>query len=1082
MKHYSKGKLFFSLFIFLTWIVNGSLSAQEENSGPSLYEKTLYNDISTASYYELLNWCRELELDTKGASEALRKELYKYYGLTIDSSTADSSGSTIIKILSADHSEYYTVDEIGEDYIRIAGRVNLIVRQTAENITHTIEADSVIFNQSANRMTASGNIIYTKEQNGKKEEYSGDNFTFNVKSWKGVILQGDFKKIQKVNDKDVEFIFSGEAIKKGEGDVVVLDRGSISSCEEEEPHYQIKARKIWILGPDEWAIVSGFLYVGHVPLLYIPFYHLPGNDLFFNPVIGEENRRGFFIETTTYLLGQKEKSEEDSSIFINVADSDESYTLEPVGLYLFKIKGEPAEKSGDYIKYKLDYYSRLGGYTAFEGNIAKAGPFKSLTFDLGLGLTKSIAGSSSTGYTNYFDENDYEASWNTSDFFGVQLPFRWGLSFGFSLLSFNASFKYLSDPFFNSDFSTRSENFDWLNYLLAQTTQEEDVEASSTGSCDWSLSGNISVPDEWAGNYIKSFSFNPVKMNLAWASKSNSDPELTDPYSPAREFFYPSIITWPQTTLTISGDLLNIKDSVSALKPADSKKKDESLTSPWESGTPEENAAGEPAETGLENPSILGDLTVADKSEDYNIKLDYSFSSYFSFYSYTNSTEWDSPSEIDFSILKSLLTNNNSLTMNYSLNFAQSMFSFNGKNILAINYLDYFKDFTDDEAAKELSGRKIKWTNTFLFTFKPFKDYPYFKASTLSYTFNTDLYNYLYNTDILAYENDWIQWNEDYITVHNASMNFDFNNTVFHSALSFATTLPPREIEQSVSPSVELTVFHWTNSITGKAVYKDSEWKLDPATFHSSFSPLDWLSLSADLTYNFEDETFSRLTSTLKLWKFSGTYIISYATDYEWNKDTSVLEDHGKDFIPSSLALNFNYTYKIPAFWKNRITMDGSVVTTFNMNLQQYNLTSLGFDFKYNLHIYEFLDLKFTLKSSNNHMFLYFPGLRDYYGVTGDYSFFSDLFKSFNIFSPGQQDRYDSFFNMDSLEVSLVHKLHDWDLEMTYTGLPIINKTDLTSDWDSTFTLLVRWNPIEKLKVKTSYEDESWNFDTEFEN
>ena len=164
--------------------------------------------------------------------------------------------------------------------------------------------------------------------------------------------------------------------------------------------------------------------------------------------------------------------------------------------------------------------------------------------------------------------------------------------------------------------------------------------------------------------------------------------------------------------------------------------------------------------------------------------------------------------------------------------------------------------------------------------------------------------------------------------------------------------------------------------------------------------------------------------------------------------------------------------------------MGFSINSSFSMNLQQYNLSSLNFDLSYNIQIHQFLDLKFSMSTSNNHMFLYFPSLRDYYGIADDYSFFEDLFKSINIFSSDQQDRHESFFNLNSINVALVHKLHDWDLEMTYSGKPLIESGDnggFSTRWDSTFSILVRWNPIEKLKVKVDRVDDEWNADTEFE-
>ena len=1088
------GIIFFLLILFNFPVFTQEISPQG-NSEKTLFEETLYNDINTASYYELINWCRELSLDDKGDSDTLKNQLYSYYQIDINAQfLKENNNSTIVKIVSADSTEYYSIEEIDEEYIRISGRVKLIVKQGGKNITHTIEADSVVFNQTTDSMTANGNILYIKEENGKEEEYTGDNFTFNVQNWKGVILKGDFKKTQEVNGKELEFIFSGESINKGEGDVVVLHEGSISSCEVHDKHYQIKAQKIWILGPDEWAILSGVLYVGHVPLLYLPFYHLPGNDMFFNPAIGHETRKGYFIQTSSYLLGEKQSTGEDDSFFINVADSDESYNLVPQGLFLFKEKGEIEEKESDYIKYKLDYYSRLGGYTGLEGSISKLWEFKTINFDIGLAVSKSIMPSQSGGssiYTNYFSENNYLAQWNSSNLFGVDLPFRWGLSFNFTFYTFTANFEYITDPWFESDFNNREENFDWLNYLLAQTTADEDVDESSTSSLDWSITGNLSIPDQWADNYITSFSFNPVKLNILWSKKYNPNYFTDDnvandsrPYDPGRMFFYPDSMTLPQTTLNLSGVLLDFSTNSGFTLPEQNDTDEGTLKSPWADKKRSNNSKSQDeGQSSFIEPGKLDDISISDDYEAFSTKIDYRLNGYFNYIAYTDSTTWTELDQIDFNILKSTFTNNNTLSINYSFNFMNQVFVLSGTNSFVSNYLKYFGDVNSDETTKEKQNQKLKWLNNLDFKIFPLKTISYMEKSSINYQFNTNIYRREYDTTSSSFKEYWIDWDEESISAHKASVNFDFTVPFLTTTLLFDTSLPPRDIEQSITPGLSISFFNWTNTINVRALYKDNDWSLDPLNYTSVFIPIDEITLSEQLIYSFEDETLTSSISKIQLWDFSAVYNMAYTTDYEWDKDNLILIDNGKAFIPSSLSIAYNLHYESPLLWKNRIKMDLSLNTSLNMNLQQYNLSSLIFELSYNLHIYKFLDFSITLSTSNDHMFLYFPSLRDYYGINTEYSFFGDLFKSFNIFSPNQKDRYDSFFNMNFIKVSLVHKLHDWDLELTYDGKPLIESSGgggFTTRWDSTLSILVRWNPIEKIKVKVDHANEDWSVDTEF--
>jgi len=1070
--------------IILFFLFSLSLFAQEisenEESDKSLYEATLYNDISTASYYELLNWCRELELDENGNADQLRSFLYSFYDINLNAQFHnENSESTIVKIVSADSTEYYTIDEVEEEYIRISGRVKLIVKQGGRNITHSIEADTVIFNKTIDTMTASGNILYIKEEDGKEEEYTGDNLTFNVKSWKGVILKGDFKKNQEVDGQEMEFIFSGESILKGEGDVVVLEDGSISSCDIEDKHYQIKAKKIWILGPDEWALLGGTLFIGNIPVLYFPFYHLPGNDMFFNPAVGVSTRNGYYIQTTTYLLGKKKSSEGDDSFFINVGDSDKTYNLVREGLFLFKEVGEEEQSTNDYIKYKLDYYSKLGAFTGIEGSIADLWKFKTINFDLGIAVSKSI---STSDYSNFFAPT-YETEWNSSDFFGVSLPFRWGASLSFSFFTFNTNFEYYSDPYFTSDFNKREENFEWLNYLLAQTTSEDEVysESNSKTSLQWSINGNLALPNQWAGDYINNFSFNSINANIIWSTADN-EVSTTSIYDPGKKFFYPSTITFPQTTLLLSGVLLNFSTSGTEKLP-DQKSSDEGeLRSPW-SGKDDLEEIEEEDDESFREPENLDNVNIINNYDLFSTKIDYRLSGYFNYMAYTDSSTWNDPSQINFSTEKSTFTNNNTFNLNYGFSFLDNIFSLSGTNSFITNYLKYYGNFSTAEEDKEKDSQKITWKNTLNLKILPLKKVSYFNNTSINYVLDTNIYRRLYDTN--SFQDLWLDLGDtDSVTAHKASVNFQFTVPFLTTTLLFDTTIPPQDIEQSITPGLKITFFNWVNSADFRMLYKDGDLTYEPLNLSSVFTPIDKITISEKFQYSLEDSRPESSVSTIRLWDFTATLNAAYSPDYEWDiaaeklKPIDPLTDY--KFLLTSLSMSYNLNYESPLLWKNRMTMGLSVNTSLNMNLQQYNLSSLNFTFAYNLHIFQFLDFNIKLNSSNDHMFLYFPFMRDHYGITDSYSFLGDLFKSFNVFSPNQQDRLDSFFNMNSIEVSLVHKLHDWDLEFSYSGKPYIEDGTSLTKWDSTLSILVRWNPIEKIKVKVDHSDGEWNADTEF--
>ncbi|RKX78191.1 MAG: hypothetical protein DRP49_01130, partial [Spirochaetes bacterium] len=308
-------RFFLLLLLFLISLTPGRyLNAQEASDTSELVARSLELDIETSRRDELEAWCLVLNLSNVGDEEALRQRLRAYYGLGPSGGGPDvkASGGTRIVIESAGRSEYFNVSLDSEDtesIIRLSGEVVITVSEPDRERTHRVEADSVIFNQSKNTISAIGNILYTVDTGGREEFFTGDSLTFEVSNWTGVIFRGTSQREQSIENGTVDFFFRGESIKRSGPDILVLSDGVITSHNVPNPDYALKAKKIWITGPGEWGLFSATLYVGHVPVLYLPFYWKSGSDMLFNPVIGFRTRVGYYLQTTTYLLGQKEKDD-----------------------------------------------------------------------------------------------------------------------------------------------------------------------------------------------------------------------------------------------------------------------------------------------------------------------------------------------------------------------------------------------------------------------------------------------------------------------------------------------------------------------------------------------------------------------------------------------------------------------------------------------------------------------------------------------------------------------------------------------------------------------------------------------------
>ena len=81
-------------------------------------------------------------------------------------------------------------------------------------------------------------------------------------------------------------MITADTILKRTADVMVLKNGVISACDADDPHYAIRAGRVWILGNKEWAMTDAVFSLGNVPILWLPFFYYPGGALQLPPLKG----------------------------------------------------------------------------------------------------------------------------------------------------------------------------------------------------------------------------------------------------------------------------------------------------------------------------------------------------------------------------------------------------------------------------------------------------------------------------------------------------------------------------------------------------------------------------------------------------------------------------------------------------------------------------------------------------------------------------------------------------------------------------------------------------------------------------
>lgn len=1054
----------------------------------SLYEKTMIKDIETASYYELVAWCRSLELSDGGDSVTLRNSLFKYYELSPSKKRAEDSNASIITVRSAYNTDYFTVEENDQQMIVLKGDVEVEMAETGSNPrTHIIKAEELIFNQSEQIITARGNLKYTLISSDSEDIFYGDSLDFSVSSWSGLIFKGTSLRDEEVEGKDQTFYFNGNILKKsGKGGIFVLDDGLIKTQDRDDPDFHLKANKLWLMGPKEWGILSGVLYVGHVPLLYIPFYFKPGNELIFNPVIGTKSGKGTFVQTTTYLMGQKVKSDDDDSSFFNLGGNSDNYVLVREGLYLFKEESSDRDPANDdHLKFMADWYGKLGAFSGLNGSFGNHGQLKKLDFNSGIAVSRNVDSAGNIYFED--DEGNYVSQWNSTVVGNTEIPFRWGSDLTFTAGDFNADLSFYSDPFFNEDFMDREENFDWLNSILTSDDSADRIPETVT-DMDWIISYSRTFQPEFMKPFLNTIAISPVRMNLDWSRRDND--AVDSSLSPSRVFFYPEKLNLPYASITFSGKPVSYSTndgwgwSSDSIEEEDDER--ESLTPPWDRDEEEKKDVSEKEEGGLIAAAPWSSLFSNSSPQLYKGSLSYSYKTDLNIEGFTDNEDWTEPGHVNFKMEESYFLSNNRVTTTVDNSFLDSRIVLTNNNSYTNNYRNHLKAFglddSDVEYSQKLSdyqARSIDWNNAFKSTVYPMKYNKLFGATNFTYNLDNQLYKKTFDSyvdgEAPQYDEVWAKWDNDTINQHKAAVSLKYDGGYLFASSDSNYNLPPLEPREAYTNSVGYDVFNWRTSLSQTSVREEEEWTFQPFILSSVYKPHEKITIDQSLEYDIDEKGLTKSITSISVFGLYSNYTHEYTTPYNWDLDENSWVAAEDAFVPSKLNVGYKYELNEWTFWKNRMKFATNVDISWNSNLQQFNTNSLSLAWGFNYHIHEFLDLKFTMSSKNKNMYLYFEQYRDKLGIQENYNFWEDLFKSVNFFSKNQEDRYASNFNLDSINLELVHHLRDWDLTFLYSGSPKLE--DKAYKWYSEFSIAVVWNPIPQIKSLVQRKGEDWTVD-----
>lgn len=501
---------------------------------------------------------------------------------------------TTIVINNARRTEYKKAEDTGNESIFLDGNVELSVQKN--NTTSIIRADNVTYDRETEMLYAEGSVQIVQKSSSGEDTTTANSILLNTKTMEGVfdgarVVMGNTDAFSLPSDS-VLVIFA-DIFGKTDTNVISFKNSKLTFCDEEDPHWQIKASRTWLLPGGEFAFLNALLFVGPIPVLYFPAFYYPKDELVFNPVFSYKPRTGYSIQNTLYLYGRKplptstDSSTTSESSAAQAVESLKSFLRPNVlkeqkleGLMLRNLDENYSGNTSDYVKFLVDWYSNLGFMVGFESNFLPSDfVFSKLNFGINLGFSNTI-------FNNGGDFVVYSPSTgkkipDKSNFLGLQLPFRYSANIEVEMqepFKLSLSAPLYSDPFFGHDFiSYRSEHMDWISFFMenamGETSESETI--SETSSFTWKLNTSFSpkLPNV-IKPYINSLSIstssfvNILSLNTSFSSVST---EEANDYqwkvnTPERKFFYPSQITPVNLKFSISGTLFqypNVKTTKS---------------------------------------------------------------------------------------------------------------------------------------------------------------------------------------------------------------------------------------------------------------------------------------------------------------------------------------------------------------------------------------------------------------------------------------------------------------------------------------------------------------------------------------
>ncbi len=1057
--------LFFAVFCFFA-------AAQEHENLPdtisNLIQRANILDIEASSPNEMRSWLQRLGLSPDGAAEDLRMRLYNHYSLERPRLQEKLQNVESVRISSAEKAEY----RIGPDgYSGIAIlRGNTVIEFTDPDSgsSYSIKADTVILNRYTGFISAAGNVQYSQtdlDSGEVLENYSSSSLSFSLEEWNGTIRNALTEGSRVNSDGDtVAFELTGKTLEKSTGGFLNVENGIISTPGR-NPYISIHAGKISLLPGGDWFAVNAVARFGRIPILYLPFFYYPGVSFFFNPSFGISQNRGYFVNTTTAVFGKLPAASAEKtsfSLFLTQED-DQPVDIPGISGSLFSMNNmypdviQWANSTQSYLAVTFDVFEKKGISLGIAGDFNDFWVLDSFT------LTGAVI-------LDPINQNPM-----------VRLYSIPQIQADADAWKFSLSMPFYSDSSVMEDFASRKTIFELKD--ITGTAVFPDSFSTLT-DFNWKLSGSFRPDVSNLNPYIKSIQISSFSSDLYWS--------IDGPW----QYTISSATVYNQSG-TVSGDLFK----------AEAEKRQYTPESPSELSSARGYSGSYPPQllTGysssedsgkfaiknndnvslidvntLSAPFTVPDIslpsaipkektirTAASASLSYNLRE--SGSTILSFYDgmpqYAKTTEkFDAGITLTTSLLDSAYSIRNIIK---PTGFLQRHYDVSGETPDFSSYL---------EQDKERS--QIAVLNEFYVTIPEF---------SLSYILKTRVLDWDFDSDALNGSGDYrlktFEWGDSDVLQHTIKAALPIKP--INGSLSISAVLPPfnyrldpKLTAKASGVSVALSsslmqqddgsinfdplylrmalnpvILPFSGLITAGWTYAGASEDPDagfPAAIegHLEIDVVKDLLFKQTFGYDFSTETWDNPSSRIQ-WKSSYAELALLAGTLP---DASII-----DFTPDTIKIYAPVKISELSFWHNRIVLSASVLSSWAYSFQEPAENLLTVSFAVDLTIEEFLEVTVTSRSRNSAFHKYFDG---------SVNVFEDLYKSFNFFNI--DDRYDSNFNLDSIQLKVKHIMEQWDLIADYNGTIALNTITDVYEWRSAVSVYISWKGVPEIDLTGS--------------